>query len=589
MNRKSIVIKKIRHRGSDRIALFFSYDLNLLLRDQLRKVNARYSKTHKCWYCDYHSANYKTIKEILAHLQLEFKLETTLKGADFKSNRETLPIAKKEKSALQRMTSAEAYDFAHKPQRTVDPRLKYSLLDDVGKYWVLKMNYVAPIVKQLKVVKGVHWNEKHKVYMLFRHPAVKKKVEEIIGVEIFPKNYFRSGEKVKKTTTVHLMAHDADRRFMRLYLPDNSRLIEVVKRLSYSRYSKRVKCYLVPATPKMLSALEYHFEPTEAEIENNLPEKYLKEKNAINAKAKQLSNVKQHLLQTVPERAEGYLHDLMNMILAMNYSSSTLKTYSGAFITFLAFHDYKAPEEISRKEVVAYLAQFSERGLSSASGHAALNALKFYFKHVLQWKDTDWDLPRPKKEKPLPEVLSMDECKRVFDAVNNSKHKLILLMTYGAGLRVSEVVSLRWADIDFGEHKIHIKGAKGKKDRIVMLPYSVVCYLEDYMGLEGSEGYVFKGQIAGEPYSSKSVQSVMRKAIKRSGIQKKATVHTLRHSFATHLLENGTDIRYIQKFLGHSSIKTTTVYTHVSKVKSAEIQSPLDRLVDFDSKNSDKR
>tara|TARA_R110002096_G_scaffold238027_2_gene429301 strand:- start:3045 stop:4370 length:1326 start_codon:yes stop_codon:yes gene_type:complete len=440
----------------------------------------------------------------------------------------------------------------------------------------------------MKTVKGVHWNEKHKVYMLLRHPEVKKKMEEIIGVELFPKNYYRSGEKVKKSTSVVLMAHDADKRFMRLYLPDNSRLIEVVKRLSYSRFSKRAKCYLLPATPKMLTALEYHFEPTEARIENNLPEKYLSERHSINAKAKQLSNVKQHLLQAVPERAEGYLYDLMNMILAMNYSPSTLKTYSGAFITFMAFHDYKDPREISRKEVIAYLAQFSERGLSSASGHAALNALKFYFKYVLEWKDTAWEIPRPKKEKPLPEVLSMDECKRVFDSVNNGKHKLILLMTYGAGLRVSEVVTLRWADIDFGEYKIHIKGAKGKKDRIVMLPYSVVCYLEDYMGLEGSEGYVFKGQIAGEPYSSGSVQSVMRNAIKKTGIQKKATVHTLRHSFATHLLENGTDIRFIQKFLGHSSIKTTTIYTHVSKRSSAKIQSPLDRLMDFNSKNSDK-
>ncbi|MEX2380666.1 MAG: tyrosine-type recombinase/integrase [Vicingaceae bacterium] len=584
-NRQSIVVRKIWHRGADRLALFFDY--NIALRNELRKVNAKFSRTHRCWYCDYHSANYAALKELPDQYELKTKSDLntklSLKGADFKSNRDQLPIAKH--SALQRKTS----DSAHKSStQAVDPRLKYSVQDDVGKYWVLKLNYVESIVNALKKIKGVHWNGNHKVYMLFRHPSVKKQVEAIIGAPILPDNFYHKDKQPTKNLEIQLLPHDADKRFMQAVVPESTRLIEVVKRLSYSRYSKRLGCYLLPATPKMLTALEYHFEPTEAYIDNQLPEKYLKEKNAINPKARKLSNVKQHLLQTVPESAEGYLHDLMDMIMAMNYSPSTLKTYSGAFITFLGFHDYKDPAEIKRREVIRYLAQFSERGLSSSSGHNALNALKFYFKHVLQWKDTDWEVPRPKKEKPLPSVLSMEECKRVFDAVRNSKHKLILLLTYGAGLRVSEVVSLQWADIDFGEHKIHIKAAKGKKDRIVMLPYNVVCYLEDFMSLEGTEGYVFKGQIAGEPYSSTSVQAVMRKAIKRSGIQKKATVHTLRHSFATHLLENGTDIRFIQKFLGHSSIKTTTIYTHVSKRSSERIQSPLDLMEGFEGRNSEK-
>jgi site-specific recombinase XerD len=141
-------------------------------------------------------------------------------------------------------------------------------------------------------------------------------------------------------------------------------------------------------------------------------------------------------------------------------------------------------------------------------------------------------------------------------------------------------VSLEWQDILFAEHKIHIKNAKGKKDRMVMLPYSIVNSLEYYRSLYQTKKYVFEGQFAGEPYSIGSVQAVMREALKKSGLEKKATVHTLRHSFATHLLENGTDIRYIQKFLGHASIKTTTVYTHVSASAVNKIMSPLDRLTE---------
>jgi site-specific recombinase XerD len=189
-------------------------------------------------------------------------------------------------------------------------------------------------------------------------------------------------------------------------------------------------------------------------------------------------------------------------------------------------------------------------------------------------------LPRPKKEKKLPSVLTMEECLLIFRTVDNPKHKLLLLMGYGAGLRVSEIVSLQWRDILFEEHKIHIKNAKGKKDRMVMLPYSIVNSLEAYRQVYPKAQYVFEGQFAGEPYSAGSVQAVMRNALKKSGLEKKATVHTLRHSFATHLLENGTDIRYIQKLLGHTSIKTTTVYTHVSKSAVDKIISPLDRLVD---------
>ncbi len=583
MKRKPIVISKLWHRGATRIALLFDYDFKL--QNELKKVNAKYSRSRKCWYCDYNTENYAILKRLPSEYELiissENNTDQSSKGADFKGNRDHLPIA--DNSKLQRNVPAEDPGFAHKPSEpAVDPRLKYSVKDDVGKYWVLQINYVAPIVMALKKVKGVYWNNQHKVYMLFRHPTVKKQVEEIIGAAILPDNYYQKDKKPEKRVCIKLLPHDEDQRFMRAIVPESSRLIWTIKRLSYSRYSKRLNCYLLPATPKMYTSLIYHFETTEAFIENQLPKNYLKEKNSINEKAKKLGNVRQNLLQTVPDGAEMYLHEMMDMIMAMNYSSSTLKTYTTAFITFLRYHNFRDPKEIERKEVIRYLAQFTERGLSSSSGHNALNALKFYFKHVLQWEDTAWEVPRPKKEKKLPTVLSMDECKRVFLAVGNSKHKLILLLTYGAGLRVSEVISLRWRDIDFGEHKIHIKEAKGKKDRLVMLPHSVVVYLESFMEMEGNQGYVFKGQIAGEPYSAKSVQAIMRKAIEIAGIQKKASVHTLRHSFATHLLENGTDIRFIQKFLGHSSIKTTTIYTHISKAKSDKIKSPLDHFEDLD-------
>jgi site-specific recombinase XerD len=205
---------------------------------------------------------------------------------------------------------------------------------------------------------------------------------------------------------------------------------------------------------------------------------------------------------------------------------------------------------------------------------------------VIGEKHFNFNLPRPKKEKKLPSVLTMEECLGIFKVIDNPKHKLMLLIGYGAGLRVSEIVALKWKDILFKEHKIHIKNAKGMKDRMVMLPYSIVHSLDIYRQMNSKSNYVFEGQFAGEPYSTRSVQEVMRMAIKKTGLEKKASVHTLRHSFATHLLEAGTDIRYIQHFLGHSSIKTTLAYTHLTKGAVDKIQSPLDRMVDENNKKN---
>jgi len=208
-----------------------------------------------------------------------------------------------------------------------------------------------------------------------------------------------------------------------------------------------------------------------------------------------------------------------------------------------------------------------------------VNALLYYFRTVLKRDSFEIKLPRPRKEHHLPTVLTMEECFRIFSNVDNPKHKLLLLIGYGAGLRRSEIVALKWADILFAEHKIHVKQAKGNKDRIVMLPYSIVAYLEDYRRLYPKDDWVFAGQYKGEALSGRTVQQVMHNAVAKAGLEKKATVHTLRHSFATHLLESGTDIRYIQRLLGHASLNTTMIYTHITPKAERKIISPLDNLV----------
>jgi len=574
---KTIRIEKIFHHGAYRIGVFFDKDFEIIA--VLKRLGATYSGSRRCWYLDYSKVSYHLLRSHFPDLVVvtESSIPTLVTGVD---NRDLSPIASS--SALQ--LGSVVSNPEHKQSVVSSDKLRLQLLPSIGKYWVFKMHFHHEISKQLLKVKGVYWNGNYKSYMVFRNEVVKKEVEGILGVSgFFGLDYFVKDSFVVKGK-IKVLPHAEAVSWMEVYVPKVLLVHEKLKRFSMMRFSKSKNCYLLPAAPVVVDSLHLQFENTGIEIEILLPKNYLDKRNLPNKKQLDLSKTKKSLLDMVPEKAHLYLSGMVDTLLALNYSSSTLRTYCGAFIQFLRYFDFRNPEEISREEIIRFLGSLMERGLSATSGHSMVNGVQFYYQQVLGKRDFTFVLPRPKKEKKLPVVLTMEECLLIFKVVDNPKHKLLLLIGYGAGLRVSEIVSLKWSDILFEEHKIHVKNAKGKKDRMVMLPYSIVSSLQLYRELYKGKLYVFEGQFAGEPYSTGSVQQVMRTALKLSGLEKKATVHTLRHSFATHLLENGTDIRYIQQFLGHSSIKTTTVYTHLTKTAVDKIQSPLDRMIDLKSK-----
>lgn len=207
----------------------------------------------------------------------------------------------------------------------------------------------------------------------------------------------------------------------------------------------------------------------------------------------------------------------------------------------------------------------------------AINAIKFYYEQVLGRPVKTYYVQRPKKEKRLPEVLSEEEVASILNSIDNLKHKAILSLIYSAGLRLGELINLKINDIDSGRMVIIIRQGKGKKDRISLLSEKVLHLLREYLKVYQPREYLFEGQFFGQ-YSSTSVQKVFRMAKVKACIRKPATVHTLRHSFATHLLERGTDLRYIQALLGHKNPKTTEIYTHITKKGMEKIKSPFDSL-----------
>ena len=260
------------------------------------------------------------------------------------------------------------------------------------------------------------------------------------------------------------------------------------------------------------------------------------------------------------------------------YSPKTIKAYRNSVIRFLSLAG-KSPEEITNEDIKNYMLHLlDERESSHSYVNQALSAVKIYFKEVCHRNDISFNLPRPKKQKTLPEILSKEEVARILSCVQNSKHKAILYLVYSSGLRVGEVVRLRIGDLDPERMLLRVEQGKGRKDRYTLLSPVALAAVNKYIAREEPEDWLFPGGSEGSFLTERSVQNVFRDACEKAGITKAATVHTLRHSFATHLLESGTDLRYIQELLGHSSSKTTEIYTHVSNNSIRKIRSPLDDI-----------
>jgi site-specific recombinase XerD len=268
---------------------------------------------------------------------------------------------------------------------------------------------------------------------------------------------------------------------------------------------------------------------------------------------------------------------LTTELRSRKYSPRTIASYlhyNRAFCRTIQ----KEPEGITREDITIYLAYLDKnRDLSSSSMNLAISALKFFYHEILK-KRIVQEQHRPRHDKRLPVVLSGVEIQCLLDTEKNPKHRLLLMLTYSSGLRVSEVVALKKEHIDTSRKTILIRSGKGRQDRYTMLSDRATQFVGDYCALHNIEGWLFPGIPSQRHLSIRSAQSIFDKALFNAGIQKAISIHSLRHTFATHLLENGTDIKYIQELLGHSSLKTTQRYTHVARRSLLRIKSPLDNL-----------
>lgn len=371
--------------------------------------------------------------------------------------------------------------------------------------------------------------------------------------ESIDRGYIRSHDRVK----IFII----NETFMEIFFPFNKTVIQRIKQIPYARWEAARNCWVLPYHDNLIQTIKNTFSDFG----------YTPVFQKVKTEKKEVKKRDYDIIRQCPPE---YLEKLK----VKRYSKSTVSTYTSMFTDFINYYHLKALDEISEQDIKDYLIYLIEqRGVSSSYQNQAVNAIKFYYEKVKGGERMVYMIDRPRGEHKLPVVLSFDEVKRILAATVNLKHRCVLMTLYSAGLRISELLNLKINDLDYDHMKIHVRGAKGNKDRFTILSGKLVEMLRDYFSAYKPTNYLFEGA-GGKPYSDTSVESIFHKACKYAGITKDVSLHTLRHSFATHMLEKGADVRYIQYLLGHASAKTTQIYTHITAKGMDKIRSPLDDM-----------
>ena len=271
------------------------------------------------------------------------------------------------------------------------------------------------------------------------------------------------------------------------------------------------------------------------------------------------------------------LQEIQQRLIIRRYSPSTVSTYLACLKNFFIYFNLQNTENLSKEELLVYLEHLVKKGYSKSAQNQHINAIKFYYEKFLEREKQYYYIDRPIKDKKLPIVLSKEEVQLLFNQIQNLKHRTILVLIYSCGLRISELINLRIKDIDTKRMLIQIRNSKGNKDRQVQLTNQILSLIKKYYNNYLPKNFLINGSSGGK-YSTASIQKIIKRMALKAGIRKNITPHTLRHSFATHLLEDGIDIRYIQTILGHSNIQTTQIYTHVSSKHLKNIKNPTDDM-----------
>lgn len=544
----TISIERVIHKEEKRIKVIFKPDNETL--QKVRKIEGlKWSKTLRSWHVADTTENVQLLKKLFADTKLDYANQTeknkSLTAVDFST------IDSNHKQTLSDILTNDSVEIDIK-DRIIQLKLKKNDTD----------------ILFIRSLKHAYWNKHTFNWSITKKRDNIKLIEKYFGnrlvkVENSNVKTFIVEKKDNPETNLLFISHFVPGR-IKLIFSYRKDLIEKIKTFPLYRWDAINNWWTLPHTEKILEELKTFC------LHKAIKLSYKEEINPRNKKQK----LKATDVANYRKCPETFLQKLS----IVRYSPNTIKTYVSLFEEFINYYHTKEIDKITEPDIIEFLRYLvTERKVSASYQNQAINAIKFYYEKVLGGSRKFYFLERPMREKKLPIVLSEEEIQLLISKTENLKHKCLIMLTYSGGLRISEVLNLKIENIDSKRMQINVKAGKGKKDRFTLLSKNMLAYLREYYLLYKPLTYLFEGATGGQ-YSSRSFQQFFKEALVRAKIKKNASVHTLRHSFATHLLENGTDLRYIQSLLGHDSPKTTQIYTHITTKGIDNILNPLDKL-----------
>lgn len=413
---------------------------------------------------------------------------------------------------------------------------------------------------------GIGKNKELKNEPLALTKKVERKTEPVVPPAVQPR---LSDTVVLKPTDIKISVSSKQ---IAIKMPKNETDIQFIRSFTYVRWDSKEYKWIIPNYGKNLDLLKNYFGERISKIEIIMgpPPKPIPAFDSSEI----ITN-----LPHLDEACEQQISAFKQWMEHKRYSESTIETYTKAIEIFLRFVTPKKTAEITNEDMVRFVHLYMiPRKLSLSYQNQAVNAARLFFKTIVGSKIVTEQIERPRREHKLPNVLSKEEVLQILNVCSNQKHKTMLSLIYACGLRRSELLNLKPDHINSQRHLLIIKNAKGKKDRVIPISDKVIEILRAYYKVYKPQTWLFEGAEKGNPYSEESLSQVLKHAVSKANITKPVTLHWLRHSYATHLLEAGTDLRYIQELLGHKSSKTTEIYTHVTEKSLKNIQSPFDTL-----------
>ena len=578
---KTVYIKKVQHKGQDRISLTFEYDINLI--DKVKKLpDCNWSQTMRCWHMPYRDDYREYLSKILPCI--EFKSEQDIQLTRKSVNKMALPDNKKNelKSGVNNKNKAllKVYTDTMVLKRLSSSTQKvYSeFFKEFSDYYyetnIDKLDYQRIFKYIKKKAENLGYTRRKQMIA-----AIKFYFEQVLKRE---KMYFNLGKQIKPVLTiVHIPFYRIIRIFHNIK-PPNDRLLlflsyylnltpQEVSTLKTTEYKNLYNHHIVNNPV----CREYYNTLVSEQIKLIRGTEYLYEDGNLPLNATRIRNKVYNLLKHY-KLEEIYIYQLKIVLESTDFSDSTKRNYLCAFISFLKSFEFSHPTLIDNKKIKEFLLLCSQK--SEAYQNNMINSIRVFYKIAYNREISGQYLVRPRMGKHLPDIFEKDEIVAIYNCLENKKHRFLIMLIYSAGLRRSEAQNLKIRDVNFKSNILFIRSAKGKKDRVTIIPGGLKELMNEYLKEYNPKVYLFEGDKPGEKYSFSSMNNVLKSAAKKAGIKHRVHLHMLRHSFATHSLENGMDIRYVQELLGHVNLKTTQRYTHMTSIALHRLKSPFEYL-----------